>query len=402
MTIHRRDFLLSSTIAAGAVARPAVAVRCVEGGDRAWIPPEEFLADLPRIMNLASVPGLSIAVVEDGTVAWTRAIGFANADTKTPVAADSVFPAASLGKPVFSYVVQKLVDDGEFDLDLPLVEYHPPPDIPEDAEGITAAHVLSHTTGLRNWRNRVDQKLVPEFQPGTRFQYSGEGFYWLSQAIEAVTGQGIERVMRERLFEPAAMPRATYGWSREHEQWTVYGHESRGALANHFGRTLGGRLLAVATEGGKPMVDWTSADTFRAVAQADPSLAMVPNSVIPNIAGSLLCTAAEYASFLALFLAGRDRADWEISEASRIAMLTGRIDLKPTLAWGLGWGLEHRSEGTLFWHWGDNGIFKAFTLGDSKRRRAIVVFTNAEGGAKVYQRIIRAATGLDLGAFLWA
>jgi hypothetical protein len=71
------------------------------------------------------------------------------------------------------------------------------------------------------------------------------------------------------------------------------------------------------------------------------------------------------------------------------------------LSWGLGWGLERHSSGALFWHWGDNGIYKAFTLGDPVRRRAIVIFTNGSGGAKVYERVVRAATAFDLSAFLW-
>ncbi len=399
MTVRRRDFVVSSLLAAAASS--LLGARRRAGQDRAWIPPDDLLADLPRLMDLASVPGVSISVVEDGAVAWTRSFGFANADTQAPVTANHVFAAASLGKPVFAFVVLKLVEEGKLDLDRPLVEFHRPADLPAEADRITATHVLSHTSGLRNWRNRADQKLMTDFPPGGRFQYSGEGYYWLSQAVEAVTGQGIDRVMRERLFGPAAMPRATYGWSRNHSAWTVAGHGNRGAVGNHFSRSLGDKLVTATEPAGKPMSDWTSAQVFRAVAQVDPSLPLLPNFVIPNVAGSLLCTAPEYAAFVTLMMSGRRRADWEIGEASRRSMLAGRIDLKPSLSWGLGWGLERRAEGTFFWHWGDNGIFKAFTVGDPARGRAIVVFTNAEGGPKVYQRIVRAATALDLNAFLW-
>lgn len=399
--MDRRVFLWSTAAMAATAARSGRAPVQARPADRPWIPPDELMSDLPRLMTLASVPGLSIAVVEDGAVAWTRAIGVLNADTGAPVTTDTVFPAASLGKPVFGYVVMKLVDEGRLDLHRPLVDYFRPEGLPPASEPITAAHVLSHTTGLRNWRNRVDQPLAPDFAPGARFQYSGEGFFWLGQAVEAVTGQGIERVMRERLFQPAGMTRATYGWTRNHERWTTSGHTSRGAVGNHFSRTLGAKLLAIAEETGTPLAEWTAATLFRQVARADPSLPLVPNFVIPNVAGSLLCTAPEYAGFLGLLQTRTRRDSWEIAEASRLAMLTPRVDLKPSLSWGLGWGLERRSDGPLFWHWGDNGIFKAFCVGDPARRRGIVVFTNGDGGPKVYQRIIRAATGFDLDAFVW-
>jgi CubicO group peptidase (beta-lactamase class C family) len=354
-------------------------------------------------MDLASTPGLAIVVVDSNEVVWSRAIGLANAETKAAIQADTVFPAASLGKPVFAWVVFKLVEEGKIDLDRPLVSYYRPEDLPDDPRlaEITARHVLSHTTGLRNWRNRIDQKLVPDFQPGSRFQYSGEGFYWLQQAVETVTGQPVDRVMRERLFEPANLPRATYGWSRDHDAWTAAGHTSRGAVGNQFTRTLGNKLIVIAEKWGKPISEWTSADGFRALPEADPSLPKLPNYVIPNVAGGLLCTAAEYARFMTLLHANRRPGPWEISEPSRTAMLSPKVELKPSLSWGQGVGLEHQGSRRFFWHWGDNGIYRNFMLGEPARGRGIAVFTNAEGGPKVYQRIITAATGLDLAAFLW-
>jgi CubicO group peptidase (beta-lactamase class C family) len=354
-------------------------------------------------MDIASVPAVSIAVVEGGEVSWTRAVGFGNTDTKTAVDEQSVFAAASLGKPVFGYVVLRLVDEGKLSLDRPLVSYFRPDGLPSDpnVELVTAAHVLSHTTGFRNWRNRLDQKLIPDFVPGARFQYSGEGFFWLQQVVEAVTGQAVDRVMRDRLFGPAGMPRASYGWSRDHDRWFVYGHGYRGGLANQFNRTSGNRMLAVAERSGKPIAEWTTAEVFKAAAEVNPELPLLPNYVLPNVAGSLMCTAAEYGRFLTLLMGGRRPAAWEIRPASRDAILTPRVELKPGLSWGLGWGLERHRSGNLFWHWGDNGAYKAFTVGDPARRRAIAVFTNSEGGAKVYRPIVQAATGIDLGSFVW-
>lgn len=395
--LGRRRFV-AAAVAGAALAAPRP-LRTLMAADRPWIPDAAFLDDLPRLMDMASVPGLAVSVVHDGAVHWTHAIGVTNATTGGAVTADTVFPAASLGKPVFAAVVLGLARAGRLALDRPLVEYVRPADLPVDPrlDRITARHVLSHTTGLRNWRNRVDQPLAPDFDPGQRFQYSGEGFYWLQRVVEQVTGQAVDRVMHDRLFAPLGLARATYAWSREHAEWTTFGHTNRGAVGTQFTRDLGAKLLPIAEKWAKPMRDWTVADTFRAVAEADSRLPQLPNVMVPNVAGSLLCTAPEYGRFLAAVLGGRP----PLSGADRDDMLTPRVTLKPSLSWGLGWGLERRPGGSLFWHWGDNGIFRAFTVGEVATGRALVIFTNAESGPKVYQRLVRAATGLELDALLW-
>jgi len=378
--------------------------RLAATADRQWIPTDDFLVGLPRLMELASVPGVSVAVVDRQQLVWQRAFGVANVETRAPVLEDSVFPAASLGKPVFGYVVMKLVEEGLIDLDRPLMEYAKPDDPDDDPRltRIVPRHVLSHTTGLPNWRQGGSgTKLRTSFEPGDRFQYSGEGFFWLQRAVEEVTKQGVDRVMRTRLFGPAGMARATYAWSAEHRAWTVYGHRERGDLANQFNRRTADPLLDVAGRWGKPMGDWTVDDTFRAMKEATPSLPLQPNYAIPNVAGSLICTAGDYARFVTMMLTGRRPEPFEIADQSRTAMLTPRVEVNRVLSWGLGWGLERNGARRLCWHWGDNGIFRAFVLAEPEAGRAIAVFTNGSSGPKVYQRIIANATDLDLAAFLW-
>jgi CubicO group peptidase (beta-lactamase class C family) len=57
--------------------------------------------------------------------------------------------------------------------------------------------VLSHSTGFVNWRQGADEKLTSAFEPGTRFQYSGEGFYTLQRCVEKITGTGFEQFMQD-------------------------------------------------------------------------------------------------------------------------------------------------------------------------------------------------------------
>ena len=87
---------------------------------------------------------------------------------------------------MFAYLVMLLVQDGTLNLDRPLDAYLGAPYVPDDprAASITARHVLSHTTGYRNWRFSADQRLSTDFAPGERFQYSGEGYYQLQRVVE--------------------------------------------------------------------------------------------------------------------------------------------------------------------------------------------------------------------------
>ena len=121
-----------------------------------------------------------------------------------------------------------------------------------------------------------------------------------------------------------------------------------------------------------------------------------------NVAGMLSTTVTEYARFMTLVMDRPRRAPWEITETSRRAMLSHQLTRKAnTLYWGLGWALEQSPSGLLFYHGGNNDdVFNTFGVGDPVRRRAIVIFTDGGGGPGVYSRIVRAATGYDMLAFM--
>ena len=66
-----------------------------------------------------------------------------------------------------------------------------------------------------------------------------------------------------------------------------------------------------------------------------------------------------------------------------------------------GIGLEQAGGRKYVWHWGDNPGFKNFVVGEPATGSAIVLFTNGNAGQRVYERVIRARTGVDHPAFLW-
>lgn len=411
-SLQRRRWL--SSVAAMPLAtlgwpRLASAAACDDGAG--WIPPDAFLADLPRLMQALRVPAIGMAVVERGEVVWARNLGVTNAETRAPVADDTLFEDASLSKPVFAYLVLQLADQGVIDLDAPLVRYrrmdyladHPWVDM------VTARDVLRHSTGMPNWRkDPAHEKLVPAVKPGARIDYSGEAIFWLQLVVETLTGESLDESMQRLLFGPAGMRDSSYTWSTDLAARSVYGHraveDEEAGMPPQMLRETWSAAQTVADRWGKPLSAWRYEDAQRALPEVQAitpkGLVNWPGDILANAAASLRTTPSDYARFMALMVR-TPRAPWQISEATRTAMLTKQIEVPGR--WtdkGLGWNLEATPRGPVFYHSGSNGgIFKNFALGDARGQRALVALTNGGSGNVLYRRVVRAATGHDLLAF---
>lgn len=398
--LGRRALLAGSAAltAAGAVSARAE-TRCPEH-KASWIPSGDQLRELPRLMRIAGVPGVAIAVVDQARPVWSGSFGVKNMLTRDPVREDTLFEAASMTKPVFAYVVMRLADEKRLDLDKPLARYRRPANLGIDPniELITARQVLAHSTGLPNW---AFEPLVTSSAPGSRYTYSGEAFIWLQLVVETIMGMGLGSVMQAKLFGPAGMSHSSFGWDEAIARSVVFGHseppEGEQKLPSQPTRELGDRLLRVASKWRKPIASWTYEDSVAAMRETDPKTPPSTHDLLVNSAGGLLMTASDYAKFMVLMMDRPGRADWEISDAARRAMLTPQLEVRGRdISRGLGWELEQSSSGQLFQHSGSNyGIFKTLGVGDARSGRAIVVFTNAANGNALASRIVRQATGID-------
>lgn len=350
--------------------------------------------DVVRWMRLASVPGLAMAVVADGAVD-ARGYGVRRAGTEDVVMEDTVFEAASLTKPVFAYLVHRMAEEGAIDLGRPLGEYLALPNADDArARTITARHVLSHSGGWRNWRFAREHVLTADFEPGARFSYSGEGYYFLQRVVETIAGRAISALVRERVFAPLGMAGSSLVWRPELDARLAGPHSGRGDPFDSYNVRIARAFRGMEAEWGRPLEEWTAADVERAIVRVDANTPPFPNFVVPNAAASLVTTARDYGVFLRHLLG---------DGAPVLArMMEPQVRINEALRWGLGIGLEEMEDGrTLFWHWGDNPGFKNFVVGDPAAGRALVVFANANSGRAVYERIVRARTGTDHPAFLW-
>ena len=360
-----------------------------------------FMDRLPQLMEWANVPGLAVAILKDGKTAWSRGFGARKAGENTPVDADTLFGAASLSKPVFTYAILRMRDENLIDLDRPLWNYLPYEDLPavEQSKQITARHVLSHSTGLQNWRFNRDQKLEFAFKPGERFQYSGEGFYYLQRVLESITGRGFEEYMQEQVLKPLGMANSTFAWTAGAEARMSWGHSSRMEADEVFNAQRGRRHLQLAEEWKKPVQSWKHEDAARANAVINKNAPAFPNFLLPNTAGSLITSVNEYALFMARLMQLHKRDANSLPETSRREMLSPQTKINAAISWGLGIGLENYGGRQMFWHWGDNGVFKAFMVGDPTAGTGVVVFTNAANGHRMWQRIVAEVMGPDHPAF---
>lgn len=275
----------------------------------------------------------------------------------------AVFQAASLSKPVFAYIVMKMAHRGEIDLDAPLANYT---DVlrfenRDYASKLTARVVLSHKSGLPNWAvspsssEWPDSKIAFKFRPDSAFSYSGEAFAFLQRAVENIKGKGLEEIATEEVFKPLGMASTSYLWLEKYDTLAAAGFTREGVNRG---------------PGSFPRA---------------------------NSAYTLRTTAADYMKFLIALNDGRGIGKRLRNEMFSPVVNAVRYPERPrecdkTIFWGLGIGIEKHVElGSVAFHWGDNGNFKAFFLivpkSKEHQQRILVYFTNSAAGHDIINKI---------------
>ena len=218
-------------------------------------------AAVHKVMTSTGAKGLALAVIDEGRVRYVRAYGVRNA-RNDPLKTETVMYGASLTKTLFAYTVLQLVDQGKLALDTPLAAYLDKP-LPEyDTEAIypdkyapyrdlagdprwkriTARHVLTHSTGFRNfWWVEPDQKLHIHFDPGSRYSYSGEGMILLQFVIEngrKDRGLGTDvGALTQATFDKLGMTRTSLQWRPDFRPNLADGFNDSGEPVPHDERS---------------------------------------------------------------------------------------------------------------------------------------------------------------------
>ena len=221
---------------------------CAHAPARALPSPAAIDAEVARLMAREDVKGMAVAVIDRGEVVHVGAYGLANVAEQRPLRTDTVMYGASLTKAAFAYFVMQLVDEGRFDLDRPLASYLPRPlpeyedyaDLASDERwrALTARHVLNHTTGFANFRwLEDDQRLRFHSDPGSRYGYSGEGFYILQLTLEEGLGLDVGAEMQRRVFDRFGMTRTSMQWRADFRPNLADGYGEDGSFEPHDERS---------------------------------------------------------------------------------------------------------------------------------------------------------------------
>ena len=298
---------------------------------------------MAELMRKYEVPGVTLAVIQDGEMTYSGAYGVRN-EQGTPMTEGVLFECASLTKSVFALLAMQEVQAGKLDLDTPialLLQEEPWSNDPRFMT-ITPRQCLSHGCGLPNWQAKPMDML---FDPGTKYSYSGEGYFLLQKLIEQIEGKNMNELFKERFFGKYGMESSTAYWTP-----AVYA-----AFAQGFAK------------------DGT-------VRKVRSSRRVSGNAPEPNAAWSLYSYAADYARFV-----------------------QGMICEHGNVEWGLGFGIP-KADRNVLWHWGDNDGFKSFSVWDKETRDAVVITTNSDNGMALYFDLLKQLTDGsyfdDIAAFI--
>jgi serine beta-lactamase-like protein LACTB, mitochondrial len=275
-----------------------------------------------KFMSKTHAPGVSVGVVENNQFVWSQGFGYADVENSVPATSRTLYRLASVSKPITAVAALQLSERGKLDLDAPVQKYCPL--FPQKEFPITTRQVLGHLGGIRHYKS--DSQDDPEggntkhfddpiaaglkffandplvAKPGTKFNYSTQGFTLVGCVIEGASGEKYVSYVQSKIFAPAEMAQSV-----QDDLLAIIPYRTRYYQADKAGKVENADLL--------------------------DSSYKVPG-------GGWLSSADDMARFELAML--NDRL---VSRASRDAMWTAQhtADGKPT-EYGLGWGVGTEKE----------------------------------------------------------
>jgi CubicO group peptidase (beta-lactamase class C family) len=166
-------------------------------------------------------PGCTVAVSRNGQVIVNRAYGAADLERDVRLSPSSTFDAGSLRKQFVAAAILLLVEEGRLALSDDVRKFIP--ELPDYGNKITLDHMLTHTSGLRDWPallNMADGDVDAwtmilrqrglNFAPGEQWSYSNTGYVLLTEIVARTSGMSFAEFTRQRLFEPLGMSATRY------------------------------------------------------------------------------------------------------------------------------------------------------------------------------------------------
>lgn len=288
-----------------------------------------------------SIPAIGVGMISNFQITQLKVYG--NLAEGKPAPYNSIFKVASLTKPIISMVTLELVSKGELKLEDKLFEYWVDPDISNNPlhKLLTIKHVLTHQTGFKNWRRlHKDSVLNFDFSPGTKFQYSGEGYEYLRKYLEKRFNTTIEALAASLIFEPLGMIDTKFSWAED-------------------------------------------IDTSRYAMNHDKNGALIPTlkNMGANGADHLLSTVEDYSKFALYVLKGGFLSNELYTE-----MLTKQVTVNQYSSFGLGWEIvpDFVDGVEVIMHSGSDPGARSLVVLNPASGRGIILFSNSDNGGWEY------------------
>jgi serine-type D-Ala-D-Ala carboxypeptidase/endopeptidase len=357
--------------------------------NRSKITVDSLNSKIEYLMKAANVSGVAISIFNDNKPKFTKTYGLRNIQQKEPLTENSILYAASFSKAVFAYIIMQYVDKKVLDLDKPLTEYLSKnlteysfnsamrgyQDLANDTRynKITARMYLNHTTGFPNWRwFEEDKKIKINFEPGTRYSYSGEGMYLLQFVLEEITKKDYETIAQELVFQPLGMTNTSQLWQEKFDTSICYGHNSNG----------------------------------------QPYKLSKPKTA--KATGSMSTTLKDFTKFYTALINGKG-----ISKRSFKALISKQVTIKSKsqfgplskidstdndniqLGYGLGLGVFKTPYGTAFFKEGHDDGWGHYSICFPDKKIAIIIMTNNDNGESIFKELLAYAIGDTFTPWRW-
>lgn len=328
-------------------------------------------ATIAARMKQLAVPGVSVAVINDGAIEWAKGYGVIEAGGSAPVTPDTLFQAASISKPVAVMGMLALVEQGRLTLDEDVNRTLKSWKVPENEftkqEKVTLRRLASHSAGLtvHGFRGYAATEPVPtivqvldgqkpansapvrvDLAPGSRWRYSGGGITAMQLLMTDATGQPFPALMRALVLDKIGMTNSSY------EQPVPAARAARAAVGHRrTGDPISGKWHTYPEMAAAGL--WTTPTDLAAFAiEVQRSYAGKSNKVL--------------------------------SQAMVTQMLT-----RQSGAYGLGLGLGGAGQAATFSHGGSNEGFKCTLFAYVSAGQGAVIMTNGDQGAAVATEILR-------------
>jgi CubicO group peptidase (beta-lactamase class C family) len=329
------------------------------------------------LMQAAQVPGLALAVIEDGQIVELHAYGERDTQRHLPLRTDTVMYAASLTKAAFAYSAMMLADENRLDLDRPIAQDLPKPlpDYPKYADlagdprwrELTPRILLSHRSGFANFRYfppgkpyDPQGKLQIYFEPGSRYAYSGEGI-------------DVGEYLRARLFERFGMRRTAMTWRDDFEDNHAIGYDEQGRALGHKRR-----------------------ESVRAAGSMDTTLEDFAQLAAAMVRGEGLSPAA-YASWLQPQIRIRS-----VQQFPTMGLPDSADNDGIGLAYALGVGVYQSPQGPAWFKEGHDDGTNNLLLCLRDSRDCLLVLSNSSRAESLFPYLIQAVLGPACFPWYWA